>query len=70
MLAADWQSQTHMKNYHTVMFFSCMEMQFFSVVKIPIKHSSLYNNIMISLPEAFCYNIGNDCKDNVTYRSI
>ena len=38
--AADWRSQTHVKNYRT---FSRVETRFFSVEEIPIKHSSLYN---------------------------
>ena len=38
--AADWLSQTHAKNYCN---FSCVMMQLFSVVEIPVKHSSLHN---------------------------
>ena len=38
--AADWLSQTHVKNYRN---FSRVVIRFFLVVKIPIKHSSLYN---------------------------
>ena len=38
--AADWLSQTHAKNY---CHFSCVMMQLFSVVEIPVKHSSLHN---------------------------
>ena len=37
---ADWLSQTHVKNYRN---FSRVVIRFFSVVEIPIKHSSLYN---------------------------
>ena len=40
--AADWLSQTHMKNYRN---FSHVVIWFFSVVEIPIKHSSLCNVI-------------------------
>ena len=39
--AADWLSQTHVKNPRT---FSFVEIWFLSVVEIPIKNSSLYNN--------------------------
>ena len=39
--AADWRSQTKVKNYRN---FSRVEIRFFSVVDIPIKQSSLYNN--------------------------
>ena len=39
MAAADWPSQTHVKNYRN---FSSVTIGFFSVVEIPIKHSSLY----------------------------
>lgn len=35
---ADWRSQTNVKNYCN---FKSVEMRFFSVVEIPIKHSSL-----------------------------
>ena len=38
--AADWLSQTHAKSYRN---FSCVMMQLFSVVEIPVKHSSLNN---------------------------
>ena len=37
--AADWLNQTHAKNCHN---FSHVEIQFFSVVEIPIEDSSLY----------------------------
>ena len=42
VLAADWLSQTHVKNYRN---FSRVVIRFFSVVEIPIKHSSLYNKV-------------------------
>ena len=42
MSAADWSSQT-LINYGTL---SCMEMRFFSVVEIPIKHSSSHNKVI------------------------
>ena len=38
--AADWLSQRHAKNYCN---FSCVMMQLFSVMEIPVKHSSLHN---------------------------
>ena len=38
VLAANWLSQAHEKKYG---IFSCEEIQFLSVVEIPIKHSSL-----------------------------
>ena len=40
VLAADWTSQTQVKNYRN---FSCVVIRLFSVVEIPIKHFSLYN---------------------------
>ena len=39
VLAADWLFQTQVKNYP---YFSRVVIRFFSVVEIPIKHSSLY----------------------------
>ena len=39
--AADWRLQTHVK-YHRK--FSRVETRFFSVVDIPLKHSSFHNN--------------------------
>ena len=41
--AADWPSQTHVKKYCN---FSQVVIWFFSVVEIPIKHSSLYNKAL------------------------
>ena len=39
--AADWPSQTHVKNYRN---FSCVVIRFFSVVEIStIEHTSLYS---------------------------
>ena len=38
--AADWLSQTRVKNYR---YFSRVVTRFFSVLEIPIKHSSLHN---------------------------
>ena len=43
--AADWLSQTHVKNYRN---FSRAVIQFVSVVEIPIKHSSLYNKYVLN----------------------
>ena len=44
--AADWISQIHVKSYRNL---SRVVILFFSVVEIPIKHSSLYNkNIILS----------------------
>ena len=40
MSAADWLSQTHVKNNEN---FSRVVIRFFSVVEIPINYSSLYN---------------------------
>ena len=40
MSAADWLSQTQVKHYRN---FSHEVIRLFSVVEIPIKHSSLYN---------------------------
>ena len=37
--AADWRSQVHVKNYRNC---SRVKIRFFSVVEIPIKHSSLH----------------------------
>ena len=42
MSAADWLSQTHVKNYRK---FSRLVIRFFSAVEIPIQHSNLYNKI-------------------------
>ena len=42
MSAADWLSRTHVKNYRK---FSRVVIRFFSLVEIPIKRSSLYNEI-------------------------
>ena len=42
--AADWLSQTHMKNYHN---FSHVVMCFFSVVGMLTKHSSLCNKLFL-----------------------
>ena len=39
VLAADWQSETHVKNYDN---FSRAVIRFFSGMEIPIKHPSLY----------------------------
>ena len=41
--AADWLSQTHMKNYRN---FSRVVIRLFLVEEIPIKHSSLYNKYL------------------------
>jgi len=60
--AADWLSQTHVKNYRN---FSRVMIRFFSMGEIPIKHSSLYkikwlyfstfiNNIFISISFTGC----------------
>ena len=38
--AADWLSQTHLKSHRN---FLRVVVRFFSVVEIPMKHSSLYN---------------------------
>ena len=42
MSPADWLSQTDVKKYRN---FSPAVIRFFSVVEVPIKHSSLYNKI-------------------------
>ena len=45
--AADRLSQTQfVKNYCS---FSCVVIRFFSVVEIPVKHSSLYNKLCSSI---------------------
>ena len=44
MSAADWLFQTHAKNYRN---FSRVVIRLFSEVKIPIKHSSLYNKYQL-----------------------
>ena len=41
--AADWLSQTHMKNYRN---FSRVVIRLFLVEEIPIKHSSLCNKYL------------------------
>ena len=41
--AADWLSQTHVKNYRHI---SRVVIRFFSEVEIPMKHSSLYNKLL------------------------
>ena len=43
--AADWLSQTHVKNYG---YFSRVVIGFFSMVEIPIKHFSLYDKKKIA----------------------
>ena len=49
--AADWLSQTHVKNYRN---FSRVVPRFFSVVEIPTKHSSLYNQICHCISLTLC----------------
>ena len=46
---ADWLSQTHVKSYCN---FSRMVVRFFSVVEIPIRHSSLHDKYIYQLPES------------------
>ena len=44
--AADWLSQTHVKNCNN---FSRVVIRFFSLVEIPVKHSSLYNKKVLQI---------------------
>ena len=46
MSAADWLSQTCMENYCN---FSCVVKWFFSLVEVPLKHSSLCNEVVYPL---------------------
>ena len=43
MSAADWLSQTRVENYCN---FSCVVKWFFSLVEVPLKHSSLCNEVV------------------------